>query len=71
MKTEADDVDALLSMCALDMLVPMRKFYNVISKETFRKFRAQGLKTYKVRNLGVCLRPTELKLFLDELSTVE
>ena len=68
---EAKDIDVLMSMCVLDMLIPVRKFYKVISKETFRKFRAQGLKTYKLKGLGVCIRPSELKLFLDELSIVE
>jgi len=66
-----EDIDVLMSMCVMDMLIPVRRFYRVISKETFRKFRAQGLKTYKLRGLGVCLRPTELKAFLDELSIVE
>ena len=67
-KTEAE---ALLSFFVTDTLVPMRKLYGLASKETFRQFKAQGLKTYKLPGFGVCVRPTELKKFLDDLSVLQ
>ena len=55
----------LLSFFVMDMLVPVRKLYGVASRQTYQNFRAQGLKTYKVKGLGVCVRPSELKKFLE------
>lgn len=65
------DAESLTAFFVIDALTPLRKLHNIASKETWRKLRAQGLKTYKVRGLGVCVRPTELKLFLDEASIQE
>jgi hypothetical protein len=66
---KSSESEALLSFFVTDTLVPLRKLYSVASKETFRQMRSQGLKTYKLPGFGVCVRPSELKIFLDELST--
>jgi len=63
--------DSLLAMFVYDVLTPIRKLYPTISKETFRKFRARGLKSYKVTGLGVCLRPSEFKRFLEDNAVQE
>lgn len=65
------DAESLTAFFVLDVLTPLRKLHNIASKETWRKLRAQGLKTYKVSGLGVCIRPSELKLYLDEASIQE
>ena len=65
------DAESITAFFILDVLTPLRKLYNIASKETWRNLRAQGLKTYKVSGLGVCVRPSELKKFLDEASIVE
>lgn len=67
-KTEAE---SLLSFFVSDMMVPVRKLYSLSSKETFRQFKAQGLKTYKLPGFGVCIRPSELKQFLDDISVLQ
>ena len=65
------DAESLTAFFVLDVLTPLRKLHNIASKETWRNLRAQGLRTYKVRGLGVCIRPSELKLFLDEEAIIE
>lgn len=67
-RTEAE---ALLSFFVSDIMVPIRKLYSLSSKETFRQFKAQGLKTYKLPGFGVCIRPSELKQFLDDISVLQ
>ena len=65
------DAESVTAFFVLDILTPLRKLHGIASKETWRKLRAQGLKTYKVTNLGICVRPSELKLFLDEQAIIE
>lgn len=68
---EEESCDALVSFFVLDILTPIRRLYGIASRETFRKLRSRGLKVYKVQDLGNCVRPSELKKFLDDTAIRE
>lgn len=68
---DVSSLDAFVGFFVLDILIPIRRLYGIASRESFRKLRQEGLKVYKVANLGVCVRPSDLKKFLDEQAIIE
>ena len=56
---------ALASLVLADVLIPERKLHGVFSRTTLWKMRRDGLAVYKVPNVGTCIRPSELKQFLE------
>ena len=59
------DFPALASLVLADVLIPERKLHGVFSRTTLWKMRREGLPVYKVPNAGTCIRPSELKSFLE------
>jgi hypothetical protein len=62
---EHSAVPALSSLMLSDVLIPERKLYDVYSRTTLWKMRNDGLPCYKVPNVGTCIRPSELKEYLE------
>jgi hypothetical protein len=67
----ANKQDSLVAFFVNDLPVPLRKLYPMVSKETFRKFRKDGLKVMKVEGLGICVQPALLKEYLYDRATYE
>ncbi len=68
-EAEGTEGEGLVAMFLADALVPIRKLQGVISRTTFHRFRKDGLDTYHVVGLGVCIRPSELIQYLNDRSS--
>jgi hypothetical protein len=52
---------------SLDIPVPLRVLYPLVPRATQHLLRKQGLKVITVKHMGVCVRPSELKRFMEDL----
>jgi len=67
---DESEFPALASLILADVLIPERKLWSTISRTTLWKMKRDGLPSYRVKHLGVCIRPSELKEYLGRTATV-
>jgi hypothetical protein len=59
-----------VSVCvavALDIPIPVRIIRRMLPKSTLNTLRGAGLSMIVLRKIGLCVRPSELKRFMDAL----
>lgn len=70
-RKEKPSPEALLALFMTDSLVPIRALFSIYSQSTFYKWRREGLPVYCVPGTGNCVKPTELKKFMEALARKE
>lgn len=63
---EESEVAVTLAV-ALDIPVPVRVIRRMLPKSTLNTLRGAGLSLIVLRKVGLCVRPSELKRFMDTL----
>lgn len=64
--SEESEVAVTLAV-ALDIPVPVRVIRRMLPKSTMHKLREAGLTLVVLRKVGLCVRPSELKRFMEAL----
>lgn len=64
-KQEKPTAESLVALVALDAPIPIRAMFGVFSRSSFYKWKREGLQLLDIPGAGKCVRPSELKAFLD------